>query len=58
MRDVDLDNGFIRERVENEKRVRRVLATDRLGSSGVKKNIFVVFKVVERRAVACGLRRY
>lgn len=32
---VDMDNGYIREPAEYEKRVQRVSATDRFGSSGV-----------------------
>lgn len=39
---VDLDSGFIRERVEYKRRVQRVLSTKKIGSSCAKKNSFVL----------------
>lgn len=55
---VDLDNVFIIEPVEYERRVKRAFATDMFGSSCPKKNNIVLFSGGERRAVASGLRRY
>lgn len=49
VRDVHLDNGSIRERVKCEQRVQRVFLMDRLWSSDVKKNSFVLFSGIEEK---------
>lgn len=46
IRDADLYNGFISKPVEHERRVLRVFATDRIGSSSIKKDRFLL---------ACGI---
>lgn len=40
--DADLENVFLREPVKYDKNVQRVIGTDSFGSSGDKKNSFVL----------------
>lgn len=58
IRDAHLENGFIKEPIAEERRVQRVFAKDRFGSSGDKKNNFEHLLVVERRVVVYGFRKY